>query len=48
MCINEGTVIFFNVDVKTLSYPVYYKDAFLNTLPELDYGPFLELERMIL
>jgi len=26
---------------------VYFKDAFLNTNPNFDYGPFLNLEKMI-
>jgi hypothetical protein len=47
MCIKEGSVIFFNVVPELLNYPVYYKDSFLNNNPNFDYGPFLELERMI-
>ena len=39
--------MFFNVVPEALNYPVYYKDSFLNNNPQFDYGPFLELEKMI-
>lgn len=39
--------MFFNVVPEALNYPVYYKDSFLNNNPDFDYGPFLDLERMI-
>jgi hypothetical protein len=39
--------MFFNVVPEALNYPVYYKDSFLNNNPFFDYGPFLELEKMI-
>lgn len=47
MCIKEGDIIFFNVDVSNLNYPTYYKDAQLNNNPFFDYAPFVELEKLI-
>lgn len=48
VCVTEGSAVFFNVDAKSLNYPSYFKDSFLNTNPTFDYGPFLKLEQMIL
>jgi len=47
MCVKESDIVFFNVVPEALNYPVYYKDSFLNNNPDFDYGPFLDLERMI-
>jgi hypothetical protein len=47
ICIQEGGVIFFNVDAGNLAYPRYFKDSILNTNPAFDYGPFQKLETMI-
>lgn len=44
MCVTAGDIIFFNVNVDTLSYPMYLKDSILNTNVEFDYAPFEELE----
>jgi hypothetical protein len=30
MCIRAGDIVFFNIEPKTLNYPVYYKDNILN------------------
>lgn len=47
LCIQEGTAIFFNVNSAEKQYPVYKKDAILNTNPDFDYGPFNQLADMI-
>ena len=46
MCIKQGAAVLFEIANGT-SYPVYVKDSILNTNPNFDYGPFLELQKTI-
>ncbi len=39
--------MFFNVVPSVGNYPVYDKNSILNTNPDFDYGPFLNLDQMI-
>jgi hypothetical protein len=39
--------MFFNVVPSAGNYPVYDKNSILNTNPDFDYGPFLNLAQMI-
>ena len=48
ICIKEGDSIFFTVHSEKLQYPRYFKDSILNTNQDFDYGPFTELEEMII
>lgn len=41
-------MIFFNVESQLRQYPRYFKDSILNTNQNFDYGPFEELERLIM
>lgn len=48
ICITEGDIIFFNVELNPPQYPRYFKDSILNTNQNFDYGPFEELADLIL
>jgi hypothetical protein len=48
MCIKEGDIIFFNVDVGNLNYPTYLKNSPLNTNNEFNSQPFTDLQNLIL
>jgi hypothetical protein len=48
ICIQAGTVIWFTCNSRTKNFPVYLKDSVLNTNPLFDYGPFTDLQNMIL
>jgi len=48
MCIKQNDIVFFNVNVDTLSYPTYFKDSELNNNDEFDSAPFTDLEKNIL
>jgi len=47
VCIKQGDIMFFNVVPSAGNYPVYDKNSILNTNPDFDYGPFLNLDQMI-
>lgn len=48
MCVKQNDIVFFNVNVDSLSYPTYLKDAQLNKNPDFDSAPFSQLEKQIL
>jgi hypothetical protein len=43
MCIKEGDIVFFNVDIENLNYPTYLKNSPLNTNDEFNSQPFTDL-----
>ena len=45
-CLHRGDSFIFSIP-DSQHFPVYNKDSLLNTNPDFDYGPFLELKRMI-
>jgi hypothetical protein len=46
MCLQLGETLVFGISDQS-HYPQYDKDSLLNSNPDFDYGPFLELEEMI-
>lgn len=46
ICLQYGDTMVFQVNSPD-QYPVYFKNSLLNTNPDFDYGPFLELEQLI-
>jgi len=45
MCVPLNSAVLF--EVSGSSYPVYLKDSILNTNLDFDYGPFLNLAKMV-
>lgn len=45
-CLEYGDTMVFSILSET-EYPIYLKDSLLNTNPDFDYSPFLELKKLI-